>query len=302
MNLNTATWSALTESYNQFNNISFAGSMDVIAELNLPSDWFLWLVAILFFGNEPISSAEFVRAMPFGLTHSLEKRFASATEQGWLISDGHGGYRPSEKGTNTLRRMVKADSDVVSPLRLIPDKRSQKLLGYLARIADASLAASEPPSKFIILHKRNNMHPGRDASTNVLIVEYLNELEGYRTDSHIAAWQPHNVAGHAWNILTWLWQNGASTLDTMYEELQYNDVPQEVYTQDLQELAERGWIEDNGGAYQVTAEGKRIRDEAEALTDQYFFAPWSCLNESELEDLSNLATQLCAGLKDTNEQ
>jgi hypothetical protein len=301
MNLNS-TWSALLESYNQFNNISFEGSTDVIAELNLPPDWFLWLVAILFFGNEPISSVEFARAMPFGLTNSLEERFASATEQGWFIPDGHGGYRPTEKGTNALRRMVKADSDVISPLRPIPDEHLQKILGYLTRIAGASLAAFEPPSKFIISHKRNNMHPGGDASINVLIVEYLNELEGYRTDSHIAVWQPHNVAGHAWNVLTWLWRNGASTLDKMYEELQYNDVPQEVYAQDLQELARRGWIEDNAGAYQVTVEGKRIRDEAEALTDQYFFAPWACLSESELEDLSNLAIQLCAGLKDTNEQ
>jgi hypothetical protein len=44
--------------------------------------------------------------------------------------------------------------------------------------------------------------------------------------------------------------------------------------------------------YQPTAEGKRIHDEAEALTDRYFFAPWGCLSESELEDLSSLAGQL----------
>lgn len=46
-----------------------------------------------------------------------------------------------------------------------------------------------------------------------------------------------------------------------------------------------------------TAEGKRIREEAEALTDKYFFAPWSCLIESEMGELSSLASQLRDGLK-----
>ena len=45
------------------------------------------------------------------------------------------------------------------------------------------------------------------------------------------------------------------------------------------------------------AGGKGLCEEAEALTDQYFFAPWSCLNESELDELSRLASQLRDGLK-----
>ena len=38
------------------------------------------------------------------------------------------------------------------------------------------------------------------------------------------------------------------------------------------------------------------------LTDQYFFAPWSCLNESELEDLSRLAEQLRDGVRNIKEK
>ena len=48
---------------------------------------------------------------------------------------------------------------------------------------------------------------------------------------------------------------------------------------------------------QRTADGKSLCDEAEALTDQYFFAPWSCLNESELDGLASLASQMRDGLK-----
>ena len=299
MNLNSI-WSALEESYNRFNGISFEGSLNTITELNLPSDWFIWLVAVMFFGDEPISCGEFMRALPYGWQDALEERFASAARQGYLAGDGAGGYRPTEKGTDAVRRMVQADSDVVSPLRPIPEADAARLLNYLHRIADASLAAPEPISKFIISHKRKHMHPGRDASVNVLTVQYLNELEGYRTDAHSAAWATHNVAGHAWDVFSHLWWNCASALDQMYETLQYHEVPQEVYAADLLGLAKQGWVREEAGMYHVTEAGRKIRDEAEALTDKYFFAAWSCLSESELDELAGLAGQLRDGLKSVN--
>ena len=64
-----------------------------------------------------------------------------------------------------------------------------------------------------------------------------------------------------------------------------------------QELVERGWVQQDEETCQPTAEGKRLRDEAEALTDTYFFAAWSCLSESELEELASLASQLRDELK-----
>jgi hypothetical protein len=87
----------------------------------------------------------------------------------------------------------------------------------------------------------------------------------------------------------------------MYETLQYNEVPKEVYAADLLGLTKQGWVREEAGTYRITEAGKKIRDEAEALTDGYFFAPWACLNESELEDLSNLSTQLRDGLKNPDE-
>ena len=296
MNLNLI-WTTLEDSYNGFNNISFEGSMNTIAELNLPSDWFIWLVAVMFFGAEPISSKQFMNALPYGWADALEKRFASAAKQGYLIADGKGGYHPTEKGAEAVKRMIRADSDVVSPLKPLSEENSQSLLDYLIRIADASLSASEPPAKFIISHKRNFMHPGKNASRNVLIVQYLNELEGYRTDSHSATWQVYNIEGHTWDIFTCLWRNGTSPFDKLFEKLQYNEVPENVYTQDLLELMKRGWINEVSGEYQVTVEGKKIRDDAETLTEQYFFASWACLNTTEQADLMNLATQLSNGLQ-----
>jgi len=62
-------------------------------------------------------------------------------------------------------------------------------------------------------------------------------------------------------------------------------------------LARRGWADDASGKIQITSAGKQIRVEVEAKTERLSFAPWSCLNESELVELASLASQLRDGLK-----
>lgn len=47
----------------------------------------------------------------------------------------------------------------------------------------------------------------------------------------------------------------------------------------------------------ITAEGKSVRDEAEALTDRYFITPWVCLSEIEQQNQLSLAMQLRDGLR-----
>lgn len=51
----------------------------------------------------------------------------------------------------------------------------------------------------------------------------------------------------------------------------------------------RSWRKKGSDAYLLTAKGKRIRAKAEPLTELFHFALWSCLNESELKELSRLA-------------
>jgi hypothetical protein len=61
-------------------------------------------------------------------------------------------------------------------------------------------------------------------------------------------------------------------------------------------LIERGWVEESSGVYQITSKGKQVRAEVEAETERLFFAPWSCLEESELAELASLAEGLRDGL------
>ncbi|RIK45492.1 MAG: hypothetical protein DCC59_17940, partial [Chloroflexi bacterium] len=71
----------------------------------------------------------------------------------------------------------------------------------------------------------------------------------------------------------------------------------EAHAEDVGELARRGWADDASGKIQITSAGKQVRADVEAETERLFFAPWSCLNESELDELASLAGQLRDGLK-----
>jgi hypothetical protein len=57
-------------------------------------------------------------------------------------------------------------------------------------------------------------------------------------------------------------------------------------------------VDEDSGKIQITSAGKQARGEVEAETERLFFAPWSCLSESELDELSSLASQLRDGLKE----
>lgn len=291
-----ATWSVLEETFDTLGGYGFPAMGQAAAELNLEPGWFTWIAAIWLFGSEPITTANFMRMLPYGLTRLNEERFVSAVRQGYLASDGQNGYTPTEAGTRAAQKVWRDAGDALTHLPM-PQEQLERFFDYLARLGEASLSAPEPPPHFFISHKRENYRRFGIVYPPERFVVLFGELAAYRDDSHIATWQERSIEGHAWEALTHLWRKQTSvSADTLFEELGHRNIPREVYAQDLGELASRGWAQDEAGEYRITTEGKRIRDEAEALTDRYFFAPWACLGEAEQGDFLSLATQLRDGL------
>jgi hypothetical protein len=297
MNLNSI-WSVLEEDFDILGDYGYPAMDRAAAEIALEPGWMTWVAAIWLFGSEPFTTAQFMRMFPYGLVRLTDERFASAAQQGYLISNGANGYTSAEEGMRVAQRIWREAGDALADLTPIPDEHLQRLFNSLDRLIEASLSAPEPPPHFYISHKRDNY---RQYETNYPLEDFVvrfGVLAAYRDDAHSAAWLAHQITGHAWEILTCLWRCAATaSVEQLREKVGYRSIPMEVYVQDLKELAVRGWIKEDAGAYQLTADGQRIREEAEALTDRYFFAPWACLNEPELEELLSLASQLLDSLK-----
>jgi hypothetical protein len=300
MNLNSI-WSVLEESFDILGDYGYPAIDKVADELDLEPGYFTWLAAIWLFGSETITTAKYMRMFSYGLARVNNERFASAVRKGYLVSDGKDGYVPTEEGLNVARKMWRVAGDSLADLSPLSDEYLQRLFSYFDRLIDASLSAPEPPAHFYISHKRDNYgRYGTECPLEDFVVRF-GALAAYRDDAHLATWQAHEIEGHAWEILTYLWRSAsAASVEQLFEKVEYRGIPKEIYFHDLQKLCERDWVAENAGEYQLTAEGKRIRDEAEGLTDCYFFIPWTCLSEAELEDLLSWATQLRDGIRSSS--
>ena len=116
----------------------------------------------------------------------------------------------------------------------------------------------------------------------------------FRDDAHVAAWRLYGTSGIAWEALTLIWRGEAFSPDTLAKRLERRGLPAQVYLDAIHDLIERGWLAQHGEAYRVTDRGAAIRQQAETATDRYFYAPWSCLGEAEIEELSGLLERLRA--------
>ena len=126
--------------------------------------------------------------------------------------------------------------------------------------------------------------------------QQIDDLHAFRDDSHISAWTPYGVNGHTWETFSFVWNGEANTVEKLVARLPYRNYTAEDYTKTLADLTQRGWIEPSDNGYKATAEGKKIREEAEDKTNENHFSPWKVLTDDELTKLG----QLLNDLKETN--
>lgn len=297
MNLNSI-WSALEESSEfLFDNYAWVPADKAAEELSLPAGYYTWVMPLWIFDAEPFTIAEFIRYFPYGLAQVNDARLASAVQQGYLTSDGQGAYRAAESGRTAALRLMQAGNEAMSALTPMPKESLRTIGNLLARISDAASSAPEPPAHFLLDAKRDLYQRTNTFAILEGLIAHCLLLEGYRDDCYYATWSAHDVEGHTWEVLDQLSQNDALTFDELHDKLSRRGVTREVHAADVQELTRRGWTDDASGKTQITAAGKQVRAKVEAETERLFFAPWSCLNESELAELSRLASQLRDGLK-----
>lgn len=297
MNLKSL-WTVLEESSDILGDYAYPAMDKVAEEIGLSPDYFSWVAAVNLFAPDSFTLAEFMRIFPYGLPQVNAARLMSAVQQGFLTFDGPDQYCATESGINmAVHRVFQAANDSIAALHSMPDEALNRLVNLLTRLANTALGMPEPPIPFVATHKRRSYERMGMRDSLLGFVARCLEMEGYRDDAYITTWQAHRIDGHAWEVLDLLSQNDALTFDDLHDKLSRRGVTREIHAGGLQELARRGWVEESSGVVKITSAGKQIRAEVEAETERLFFAPWTCLNESELEELASLAGRLRDGLK-----
>ncbi len=292
MNLDSI-WSALEESSEiLFDHYAYPAADKAAEELSLPSGYYAWVMPIWIFDADPFSITEFMRYFPYGLAKVNDERLTSAVRQGYLTLDSQGIYHATESGRTAALRLMQVGNERISALAPLSNESLRTLGDLLAQISDAAFHSPEPPAHVLIKAKRNLYQRTNTFALLEGFVAHCLLLEGRRDDCYIATWSAHGVEGHTWEVLDMLSHNESLMFADLHKKLGGRGVTEEVHAEDVLKLARRGWVDDASEKVQITSAGKKVRAEVEAETEHLFFAPWSCLNEIELEELASLADQM----------
>jgi hypothetical protein len=252
--------------------------------------WFLIQAAE--FDPEPLTVAKLRVRDIYGSERLVQAMLELLVSEQWLDRTPDDTYPLTAAGRTVIGRMLERSRTRNASIEPIPAPDIIRLEALLRRIVQASLASATLPGTWCLAHSRNRA-PGHDAAPLARIVQYFSDFNAFRDDAHMAAFQVHNIRGYVWEAFSYICGGEIATLDALHDQLARRGYTRGEYAGALDELTRRGWLHrDASGAYTATETGLAVRAEAERLTDAYFYAPWSCLTNHEVETVQTLLVQL----------
>jgi DNA-binding PadR family transcriptional regulator len=219
--------------------------------------------------------------------HNLD----GAAERGWLVTEGDDQYGLTAKGRDVVERYLTLVDETFAGLETLPQTDLKRIAVLLKRVVKNAWALPEPAEK-VGLSWRIKSDRGPTIRPVMQVRRRMADLFAFRDDVHIAAWQPYGVDDQTWEALTLVWRGQARTAAELVEQLPHREHTEDSYASALRDLVDRGWVAEQDGEYTVTAEGKTVRQEAEDTTDRLYDAPWTALNQGEMEELKGLLGRL----------
>jgi hypothetical protein len=244
-------------------------------------------------GLDSFSTEEFQRRDPFSNPMQFEKIFVTMNFKGWIEPQPDEKYKVTDRARGAARKIIQEGDTHLLPFESFTDIDLKRLRLLLKQIVQSNGFASEPPRKWATEKRFRSAD-----STSPFIVqirEYLMDLFAYRDDAHMSASHPHfGQAGIVWSVLGSLWRKDTVTAEQLAESMPFRAYEASDYDVALQATVQIGWAEpaDSPGVYRITEKGRALREQAEQLTNEYFYNPWSVLTQAELDELYELLLNL----------
>ncbi|MFN8372904.1 MAG: hypothetical protein U0694_08505 [Anaerolineae bacterium] len=199
-------------------------------------------------------------------------------------------YHLTEAGLEIISGSRQRTTVLFADFAPIPQAAIERLEALLHRVLETTLTCPEPPSTWSLLHSRNRA-PAADAPAMQRLFHHFSDINAARDDAHMAAFMPHKVDGYVWEAFSFVC-NGLKTADELFDQLAYRGYSRHDYADALKILAARRWVQVLEDGYHVTDSGRIAREKVEQLTDDYFYAGWTCLDEDEFDEVYTLLNQL----------
>jgi hypothetical protein len=239
----------------------------------------------------PISAEVFSKRNPYGNPTGFEKLFVDAASAGYFDQDGNGGYLLSKKGLDAINSTNWTFYKHINQVKQLSTDKKAEMSDLLSKLVVAATQTELANGSFC-MNISINGHPKVEADSLASIDQQIDDMFAFRDDSHISAWTPSSVDGHTWEVLSFVWNGEANTVEKLVERLPFRNYTAEDYTETLNNLTQRGWIVSSDDGYKITQEGKQVRENAETATDESFYTAWKSLSDDELIKLGDLLNEL----------
>jgi hypothetical protein len=248
-----------------------------------PSECFSVILPAHMFEPDPISAERLRKRSPYNSPNYYQKPLLSVYAAGYLDMVPEGGYRLNSRGHDAFDEVMNAAYLTLREITLFPQDKCEQLQIIMGKLVQACILSTDQPNKWSILHSRR-LDPGLEDSPMIAIDQYISDLAAYRDDAHTASWSGYNISPLAWDILGLLWRGMAPSIEEINLKANKRGWTEQQTANAIEELKNNAWIEE----FTLSHEGKNIREEAERITDQYFFSPWESLSTEDFEQLGQI--------------
>lgn len=248
----------------------------------------------------PLKPEVYLTRTPYQSREIVITQFEGACERGYLQKVDEAAYHLTDQGESVAREIPATAVKTAATIQPLPENEAEQLTALMWKVVDAAVTSNE--IKHPALDRSRYYDPGPQAPATEKLRRYLNDLNAFRDDVHIAAWQAYDLMGYEWEAFShihgeYVFGGAVSNGQELAEKLSsFRGYDAEAYESALQKLVERGWLRVENGRYTVTEEGKFVRDAVETETDRVFFDPWN-LTENEEDKLKALLEKFHEALK-----
>lgn len=247
------------------------------------------------FAPDPLGLAHIFKRVPYHNPDQFQEDFKAAVQRGWLEETRDGAYAPTPQARSYVAQLVQAGCEFTAGLKTLTDAQLSRLETLLERVNHAALELPDLAETPALRMSRRFNRP--DLPTLYRVRRQLVDLLAFRDDAHVAAWTHYEVDGYAWEAFTLLWRGEAETPAELAARLDIRAYAAEDYARALARLEGRGWLRQAEGRYALTADGARLRAQAEDATDRYYNAAFMALTHAELAELRSLLAALSQALE-----
>ena len=284
-----AIWTLMTETMQAIGPFYRDAMTEAIQESGVADYWFgLYLAQGT--DPQPFTVQRYQTMFPYTSRERQRENLEQLRKAEYLEPVGEDAYVLTDAGRTAVEVAFRSAQEAMKDVEHLPQSEAEQLNDLLLRIVEYALNGPVPETKWALTTSRR-CDPGEDATPIVKTDQYLTDLVMYRDDAHIDASKHYGVNGRTWETLTFVWNEDARTAEALAERLGGRGYTAEDYAKSLARLEELGWIKPGEEGYQVTDEGRALREQAEANTNLIHFECWDILTEEEIGQMVDLLTR-----------